>query len=108
MLFRTVVSLTFRVNLLMKGVVPAVWPVIVIVVSSAWVAPARWERIIKTAPTPINANAFIMRMFLKFLLIRSRSVSINIDRVQQKFSMARALFSFELVELKRSEIHDVN
>ena len=37
MLFRTVVLLTSRVNLLIKGVAPAVWPVIVIVVSSAWV-----------------------------------------------------------------------
>ena len=34
-LFRTVVSLAVKVNLLMKGVAPAVWPVIVIVVVSA-------------------------------------------------------------------------
>ena len=35
MLFRTVVSLAVKVNLLMRGVTPAVWPVIVIVVLSA-------------------------------------------------------------------------
>ena len=43
-LFSTLVSLTARVNLLMKGVAPGVWPVIVIVVSSASVARARLER----------------------------------------------------------------
>jgi hypothetical protein len=34
-LFNTLVSLTAKVNLLMKGVAPAVWPMIVIVVLSA-------------------------------------------------------------------------
>jgi hypothetical protein len=37
------------------------------VVSSAWVAPARWERIIKTALTAINEHVFIDVFFLKFL-----------------------------------------
>ena len=63
MLFRTVVLLTSRVNLLIKGVAPAVWPVIVIVVSSAWVAPARWVKTMKTAPTMISEHVFIKRLF---------------------------------------------
>ena len=44
----------------MKGVAPAVCPVIVIVVSSASVAPARWEKTVKTAATTINKHVFII------------------------------------------------
>src|SRR6266550_6015154 len=63
MLFRTLVLLTAKVNLLMKGVTPAVWPVIVIVVSSASLAPASWEKTMMTAPTMINEHVFIGRLF---------------------------------------------
>jgi len=48
----------------MKGVAPAVWPVIVIVVSSAWVAPARWLKTMEAAPTIITEHGF-MAPFLK-------------------------------------------
>src|SRR5438874_7122924 len=72
MLSRTVVLLTCRVNLLMKGVTPAVLAVIVIVVSSAWLAPTRWENIIKTALTAINERVFIRRLFLRGFLLNAR------------------------------------
>src|SRR5262245_42115 len=49
MLLRTVVLLTSRVKLLIKGVAPAVCPVIVIVVSSPSLAATRFVRTIKTA-----------------------------------------------------------
>jgi hypothetical protein len=64
MLFRTLVLLTSSVNLLIKGVAPAVWPVIVIVVSSAWVALARWLKTMNTAPTMISEHAFIKYLVL--------------------------------------------
>ena len=62
MLFRTVVSLTSRVKLLIKGVAPAVCPVIVIVVSSASLAPTRVVRTIRTAPLMIE-HVFITHFF---------------------------------------------
>ena len=46
----------------MKGVTPAVVPVIVIAVSFAWLAPARWEKIIKKALTAIND--FVFKVFI--------------------------------------------
>src|SRR5437879_4719353 len=62
MLFRTVVSLTDRFKLLMKGVAPAAWPVILIVVSSACVASAT-----EAKPTRRSAT---MRMKPQRIFIR--------------------------------------
>jgi hypothetical protein len=59
MLFRTVVLLTFSVNLLIKGVAPAVRLVILIVVSSACVAPARWVKTVRMEALMISEHAFI-------------------------------------------------
>jgi len=44
-------------------VAPAVWPVIVIVVSSAWVALARWLKTMEAAPAMISKRAFINYWF---------------------------------------------
>ena len=46
----------------MKGVAPAVWRVIVIVVSSAWVAPARLVKTMKAEPMMISEHAFIAHL----------------------------------------------
>jgi hypothetical protein len=103
MLFRTVVLLTSKVNLLMNGVAPAVSPVIVIVVSSACVAQAGWDKIIKTAPTAINGNVFISRIFLEVSPDWVASVSRNAVRVQQKINDTQFIF-WGIVELIYSEI----
>src|SRR6476620_5177416 len=60
MLFKTVVLLTSRVKLLINGVAPAACPVIVIVVSSASLAPTRFVRTIRTATLMIE-HVFITR-----------------------------------------------
>src|SRR6266480_4704285 len=97
MLFKTVVLLTSRVNLLMKGVAPAVWPVIVIVVSSAWLAPARLVKTMKTAPTTIDENFFIRSLFL---LIKCGSCRRRPFQSSKNF--AETHLFLEVVELRRA------
>src|ERR1043165_8953104 len=66
MLLRTAVLLTSRLKSLMKGVGPAVSPVIVIVVSSAKLAPAICEATMKAAATTITKHFFIHINFYTF------------------------------------------
>jgi hypothetical protein len=91
MLFRTVVLLTSRVNLLMKGVAPAVWPVIRYRGVICLMAPATWVRTMKTVPMMINEHVFIGRIFL-ISPDWVASVSNRAVRVQKKISRTRNLF----------------
>src|SRR5678816_1674110 len=59
MFFKTVVLLTANLTLLIKGEAPAVWPVILIVVSSAWFPSAKWAKTMTTATTTISEHIFI-------------------------------------------------
>src|SRR6476660_7214102 len=83
MLCRTVVLLTSRVKLLMKGVAPGVCPVIVIVVLSASLALATWERTTNTAPTTINEHVFIE---VNFFIVLLRKVPRGFQRRRLKSS----------------------
>ena len=65
MLFRTVVLLTAKVNLLMKGVAPAVLPVIVIVVSCAWFDSANGT---KRRKRPVTIVMDAKRIFIMLVL----------------------------------------
>ena len=106
MLFKTAVLLAAKVNLLMKGVAPAVWPVMVIVVSSAWLAEARWEKTMKTAPTIINEHVFIRRLFfyVTFFEKSARACQRRPVRVQQKLQWDANLFFRDSRTQTRSEI----
>jgi hypothetical protein len=83
-LFNTLVSLTAKVNLLMKGVGPAVWPVIVIVVSSASLEPAKWEKAMKMAPMMITEYVFIGLVFCAFVKRLAPGCQRRPCQVQQK------------------------
>src|SRR5436190_7196428 len=84
MLFRALVLLAARPTLLMKGVAPAVWPVILTEVSSAWLASARWEKTMTTAQTVINEHTFISVYDLGAFFVKSaRAWQRTPARVQQ-------------------------
>src|SRR5438128_8297512 len=82
MLFRTLVLLTAKVKLLMKGVAPAVWPVIRIVVSSACVEPAVLaKRTSKPARIAIETETIFIKTYFygrDFSEARARIISKEI------------------------------
>src|SRR5450432_1634680 len=59
MLFMTIGSLVVKLGWLRNGVAPAVWPTMVIVVSSAWLAEASWAVRVRTPVRTINGHVFI-------------------------------------------------
>jgi hypothetical protein len=61
MLFSTAVLLAVRLSLLMNGVTPGVCPLIVIVVSSAWLDPANGTKSMKRPATIVmDAKRFFI------------------------------------------------
>jgi hypothetical protein len=56
MLFSTAVLLAVRLSLLMNGVTPGVYPLILIVVSSAWLDPANGSKAMRR-PVTITMDA---------------------------------------------------
>jgi hypothetical protein len=70
------------------------------VVSSAWVAPAKWGKTMKTVPMMISEDVFIKCLVLDVSPNRVPTVSKRAVQVQPKFR--RDAFIFERVELRRA------
>src|SRR5215831_20243399 len=101
MLFSTLVLLATKVRLLMNGVAPAVWRVIVIVVWSASLVPAKWEKTMKRAPTMINEHVFIKRLFFIGVFFEKSARACQRSPVESSKNFNETHF-LRILELKRT------